>query len=70
MSVHKVIEVLAQSDQSWEEAARNAVAEASETVSNIKSVYVKDMQGIVKDGKISEYRVNVKVTFEVRDQRQ
>lgn len=70
MSVHKVIEVLAQSDQGWEEAARNAVAEASETVSNIKSVYIKDMQGIVKDGKISEYRVNAKVTFEVRDQRQ
>lgn len=70
MSVHKVIEVLAQSDQGWEEAARNAVAEASETVSNIKSVYIKDMQGIVKDGKISEYRVNAKVTFEVRDHRQ
>lgn len=69
MSVHKVIEVLAQSDTGWEDAARNAVAEASETVSNIKSVYIKDMQGIVKDGKISEYRVNAKVTFEVKDVR-
>ncbi len=70
MSVHKVIEVLAQSDKGWEEAARNAVAEASETVSNIKSVYIQDMQGIVENGKISAYRVNAKVTFEVRDQRQ
>ncbi len=69
MSVHKVIEVLAQSDQSWEEAARNAVSEASETVSNIKSVYIKDMQGIVKDGKIVEYRVNTKITFGVKDAR-
>lgn len=70
MSVHKVIEVLAQSDQGWEDAARRAVAEASETVENIKSVYVKDMQGIVRDGKIAEYRVNVKVTFAVRDERE
>lgn len=70
MSVHKVIEVLAQSDTGWEDAARKAVAEASETVQNIKSVYVKDMQGIVENGEIAQYRVNVKVTFAVRDQRQ
>lgn len=69
MSVHKVIEVLAQSSESWEDAARKAVAEASETVSNIKSVYIKDMQGIVENNEISEYRVNVKITFAVRDQR-
>lgn len=69
MSVHKVIEVLAQSNESWEDAARKAVAEASETVKNIKSVYIKDMQGIVTDGEISEYRVNVKITFAVRDVR-
>lgn len=69
MSVHKVIEVLAQSDQGWEDAARRAVAEASETVSGIKSVYIKEMQGIVRDGKIAHYRVNAKITFEVRDTR-
>lgn len=69
MSVHKVIEVLAQSDEGWEAAARQAVAEASETVQGIKSIYIKDMQGIVEDGKIVSYRVNAKVTFAVRDQR-
>lgn len=69
MSVHKVIEVLAQSDQGWEDAARKAVSEASETVKGIKSVYVKDMQGIVENGKITAYRVNVKLTFEVADNR-
>ena len=69
MSVHKVIEILAQSDQSWEEAARQAVAEAAETVSGIKSIYIKDMQGIVEDGKIVSYRVNAKVTFAVKDNR-
>lgn len=70
MSVHKVIEILAQSDQGWEEAARNAVAEASETVNDIKSVYIKDMQGIVENGKITKYRVNAKITFGVRDVRE
>jgi len=69
MSVHKVIEVLAQSDQGWEDAARKAVSEANETVKGIKSVYVKDMQGIVENGKIKSYRVNVKLTFEVADKR-
>jgi flavin-binding protein dodecin len=69
MSVHKVIEVLAQSDKGWEDAARQAVSEAGETVKGIKSVYVKDMQGIVENGKITSYRVNVKVTFEVADNR-
>jgi flavin-binding protein dodecin len=69
MSVHKVIEVLAQSDKGWEDAARQAVSEAGETVKGIKSVYVKDMQGIVENGKIKTYRVNVKVTFEVADNR-
>lgn len=69
MSVHKVIEVLAQSDKGWEDAARKAVSEASETVKGIKSVYVKDMQGIVENGKITGYRVNVKLTFEVADNR-
>jgi hypothetical protein len=69
MSVHKVIEVLAQSDKGWEDAARKAVAEVSETVKGIKSIYVKDMQGIVENGKIVAYRVNAKVTFEVETNR-
>lgn len=69
MSVHKVIEVLAQSTESWEEAARQAVAEASETVQGIKSIYIKDMQGMVENGKITSYRVNAKITFAVKDAR-
>ncbi|CAN5863401.1 hypothetical protein BH20GEM1_BH20GEM1_15200 [soil metagenome] len=69
MSVHKVIEVLAQSTEGWEDAARKAVAEASETVKGIKSVYVKEMQGIVENGTITAYRVNAKITFEVATNR-
>jgi flavin-binding protein dodecin len=63
----KVIELMANSQNSWEEAARNAVTEASKTLHNIKSVYVKEHSAVVKDGKIVEYRVTVNLTFEVEE---
>lgn len=67
MSVVKVIELLAESDKSWEDAAQQAVKEAGKTVRNIKSVYLEDMQAKVKDNKIALYRVNVKVSFVVEE---
>jgi hypothetical protein len=66
MSIAKVIEVLAEGE-SIEEACENAVAEASQTVKNIKNVYISDMQAIVDDNEIEKYRVNAKVTFVVGD---
>lgn len=63
MTMLKVIEVLAQSDKSWEDAAANAVKQAAETVREIKSIYVKEMEASVEDGKIVQYRVNAKITF-------
>ena len=66
MSVLKVIEVLANSDKSWEDAAQNAVSQAAKSVKNIRSVYVQDQSASVKDGEISDFRVNVKITFEVK----
>lgn len=66
MSVLKVIEILANSNESWEDAAENAVAHASKSVNNIRSVYVSEQSATVKDGKIDDYRVNVKITFEVK----
>lgn len=66
MAVLKVIEVLADSTKSWEDAALNAVNKASETVNNICSVYIKEQSCVVEDGKITRYRVNVKITFEVK----
>ena len=65
MSVLKVIEILAKSSESWEDATQNAVAEASKSVNNIRSVYVSEQSATVNNGKIGEYRVNVKITFEV-----
>ncbi|MBT6160831.1 dodecin family protein [Flavobacteriaceae bacterium] len=63
MAILKVIEILANSHKSWEDAAQNAVKEASKTVKNISSVNVNNFSITVKDGKVDEYRVNVKVTF-------
>jgi len=65
MAIHKVIEVLAQSDVSWEHAAQKAVDEASRTVKNIESVYIKEITAAVEDNKISKYRINAKITFKV-----
>ncbi len=65
MAVLKVIEVLSNSNESWEDATRNAVKHASKSVKNIRSVYVQDQSAIVKDNDVTEFRVNVKITFEV-----
>ena len=61
----KVIEVLSESRNSWEEAAKNVVAEASKTLRNIRSVYIKEFTVAVENDKISSYRINAKVTFDL-----
>ena len=65
MAVLKVIEVLSNSKESWEDATKKAVKHASKSVKNIRSVYVQEQSAIVKDNDVSEFRVNVKITFEV-----
>lgn len=60
----KVIELLTQSDKSWEDAAQAAVTEASKTLRNIRSIYIKDFEAAVENGKITQYRINAKVSFE------
>jgi len=65
MAVLKVIEVLANSDKSWEDATRNAVEKASSSVKNIKSVYLNEQSVTIKNGKVDQYRVNVKITSEI-----
>ena len=65
MAILKVIEVLSNSKTSWEDAATKAVAEAGKTVRNIRSVYVQEQSAVVEKGKVKEYRLNCKITFEV-----
>lgn len=67
MAVAKVIEILAESETGWEDAARKAVAEASETVRNITHLWVDGMQAEVEGDRIVKYRINAKITFVVRD---
>ena len=62
-SVAKVIELISESEKSWDDAAKNAITEASKTVKNIRSIWMDNMSAEVKDNKIVKYRANVKVTF-------
>lgn len=66
MSVMKVIEVMADSDKSWEEATKNAVKHAAKSVSHIKSAFVQSQSVVIDDGDVAKFRVNVKLTFEVK----
>ena len=67
MAIVKVIEVLAQSTESWEDATKQALMEAAKTVRDIKSIYIKEFQAVVENDEITEYRVNAKISFVVRD---
>ena len=66
MAIMKVIEVLANSEKSWEDATKKAVKQASKSVNNIKSVFVQSQSAVVNDQEVTEFRVNLKITFEVK----
>ena len=63
MNVAKVIEISSESDVSFEAAIHNGIAKASKSVDKIKSAWVKEQKVIIKDGQVSRYRVDLKVTF-------
>ena len=65
MAVLKVIEVLSSSEKSWEDATQKAVEQAAKSLKNIRSVYVQEHSAAVNDGKVTEFRVNLKITFEL-----
>ncbi len=65
MSIVKVLEVMANSTKSWEDAAQNAVSHASKTLHNIRSIWLEDQSAVVHNNKITEYRVSVKLSFEI-----
>jgi flavin-binding protein dodecin len=69
MTVVKVIELVGNSPKSWEDAARNALNEAAKTVRNIGGMDVINQTAIVKDGEITEYRANIKISFAVEEVR-
>ena len=65
MAIVKVIEVIANSDKSFDDATRNALKEASKSVKNIKSIYIKEMNAKVSNNEIVSFGVNAKISFEV-----
>lgn len=68
-TIVKVIEVIAQSERSFDDAVKNAVKEVAKTVKNVKSVWIDNFTATVEGSRITEYRVNAKVSFLVEGQR-
>lgn len=66
MAVVKVIELLSESANGWEAAAQEAVTQASKTIQDIQSVYIDNMQAVVENNRIVNYRLNVKISFVVK----
>ena len=62
----KVIEILANSTDSWEDATRKAVKNAAKSVKHMKSAYVQSQSVVINGDNVEEFRVNLKVTFEVK----
>ncbi|HUG07909.1 MAG TPA: dodecin family protein [Acidimicrobiia bacterium] len=65
MSVAKVIELNARSTDSFEDAIKEAIVKAGETVDNIEGAWVKEQKVVVENGAITGYDVNLKITFVV-----
>jgi dodecin len=63
MAVAKVIEIIAGSKKSFDDAVAQGVARATETLGGVTSAWVKDQSVMVDGGKVTEYRVTMKVTF-------
>jgi hypothetical protein len=63
MAVAKVLEINAASGKSLEDAITTGIAKASETVRNIRGAWIKEQQVVVEDGKVTEYRVDLKISF-------
>jgi flavin-binding protein dodecin len=66
MAIIKVIEILSNSEKSWEDAAQKAILEASKTIKNLRSIYIKDHSATIdKNNKIEEYRITANLSFEI-----
>jgi flavin-binding protein dodecin len=67
MSVARVTEITASSPNSFDDAVKVGVERATQTLKNVEGAWVQDQTVVVKDGKVTEYRVNMKVTFILAD---
>lgn len=67
MSIAKVTEITASSSVSFEDALKQGIARADKTLNNVEGAWIQEQKVVVKGGKITEYRVNMKVTFVLND---
>jgi dodecin len=67
MSVARVTEIIASSSKSFDDAIKKGIDRANKTLDNVKGAWVQDMKLDVKDGKVSGYRVSLKITFVLKD---
>jgi len=67
MSVAKVTEITASSKKSFEDAVQSGIKRAGNTLQNIQGAWIQEQSVVVKDDKVTEYRVNMKVTFVLKD---
>lgn len=67
MSVARVTEVIASSKKSFEDAVDTGIERACKTLKNVSGAWVQDQKVVVEDGKVTEYRVALKVTFVLAD---
>jgi len=67
MTVARVTEISATSKTSFDDAVKEGVARASETLRNVKSAWVKEEKVVVENGKVTEYQVNLMITFVLED---
>ncbi len=68
MSIARVTEISATSPKSFDDAVKLGIERASKTLRNVKSVWVKDQNAMVEDGKVREFKVNLAVTFLLDDE--
>jgi flavin-binding protein dodecin len=67
MSVAKVTEITASSTKSFEDALQTGITRAAKTLDNVQSAWIQDQEVVVQNGKISEYKVRMKITFVLND---
>ncbi|MEP6648279.1 MAG: dodecin family protein [Saprospiraceae bacterium] len=65
MAVLKVIEIMSDSSKSWEDATSKGVTKASKSLKGLKSAFVQNQSVVITNGKVTSYRVNLKVSFEI-----
>ncbi len=69
MSVAKVLEVISTSSKSFEDAVQKGVSRTTDSLTDVTGAWVQDQKVVVKNGKITEYRVNLKITFVLKEKK-